>query len=158
MYTFFLRDVELNTSAPTSSWLLMNIFLLSLHIWLPDTLLTGVHFNVLALLVSLLPLCFGCHSVLVFLARDHLSLGLGVRCWVCADVRGEAGWADAMGCVKTDQISQGVGAAWALLTLTACPQDVFLRQGLAFQQLLRFRSRRPVTYCLCNWCKFQNRK
>lgn len=134
------------------------IFLVSLHIWLLDTLLTGVRFNVLAMLAFLLPFCFGSHSASVFIARDHLSLGLGVRCWVCADGGGEAGWADAMGRIKADQISQGAGAAWAPLILTACLQDVFLRPGLAFQQLLQFQGMRPVTYCLCNWCRFHKRK
>lgn len=82
---------------------------------------------------------------MVFIAiRDHLSLGRGVRRWVFADGGGAAGWADATGCVRTDQISQGAGAAWAPLSLTTCLQDGFLRPGLAFQQLLQFQGMRPV--------------
>lgn len=63
-----------------------------------------------------------------------------------------------MGHVKPDQISQGLCAAWAPLILTACLQDVFLRPGLAFQQLLHFQHTRLVVYSLCNWCRFRKRK
>lgn len=64
-----------------------------------------------------------------------------MKCWVCADGGGEAGQADAMGCIEPDQISQGPCAA---LILAACLQNVFLRPGLAFQQLLQFQDMRPV--------------
>lgn len=109
---------------------------------------------------SLCLLFFGStiHPVSVFIARDHLSLGLGVRCWVCAQGEGEEGWADATGCVKPDQISQGLAAAWGPLILTACLQNVFLRPGLAFQQLLQFQGTKPVAYSLSNWCRFLKRK
>lgn len=38
--------------------------------------------------------------------------------------------------VKPHQISEGPGAACALLILAACLQSICLRPGLAFQQLL----------------------
>lgn len=77
---------------------------------------------------------------------------------MCADGGGEAGWADAMGRVQPDQISQGPGAACAPLILAARLQEVFLRPGLAFQQLLRFQGVRPAAYSLCNPCRFHKGK
>lgn len=88
-------------------------------------------FNVLATLTLLLPpppvlpayklsFCLGIYSKWLLIR---------VRCRVCADGGGgsEAGCVDAPGCIKTDQISEYPGATRALLILTACLLEVFLR-------------------------------
>lgn len=77
---------------------------------------------------------------------------------MCADGEGEAEWADATGCVRPDQISQDPGVVRALLILTACLQNIFLRLGLAFHQLLQFQDTKAVAYSLSNWCRFLKRK
>lgn len=77
---------------------------------------------------------------------------------MCVHGEGEAEWADAMGCIKPDQISEEPGAVWALLILTACLQDIFLKPGLAFQQLLQFQDTKAEAYGLSNWCRFLKRK
>lgn len=87
----------------------------------------------------------------VFLARDHLSLG----------------WLWGVGCVQTEEVRlrrNGTRQAWSNITglprglLSACPQNVFLRPVLAFQQLLPFQGMRLVAYRLCNWCRFHKGK
>lgn len=97
------------------------------------------------------------HSVLLFIGSAYLRVW-GVGCLQTELEELRQGGQDAEGRVKTDQVSQGAGADWAPLIPTACLQDVFLRPGLAFQQLLRFQGMGPLTYCLCNGCRFHKRK
>lgn len=77
---------------------------------------------------------------------------------MCAHREGEAERADAMGCIKPDQISEYPGAVWPPLILTACLQDIFLKPGLAFQQLLQFQDTKAEAYGLSNCCRFLKRK